>query len=127
MKQAVFEIKRNAVGRYYFVFKNEEEEELLVSGSFSDRPQLEKYLANMRESVQMADIVVGGEVNPPMFKINIDCEGCTFSLLDFNKEIIYQSDYFAELNDCMLVIIQLKKLSFSAGVADLVRKEQVQA
>jgi len=120
MKQAVFEIKQNPVGRYYFVLKNQEGEELLVSGSFNDRAQLEKYLANLRESVQMADIAVGnGAVNPPMFHVETDCKGCYFSLLDFNREIIYQSGYFSGIMDCMQIIVQLKNLSFSAGVMDL--------
>jgi uncharacterized protein YegP (UPF0339 family) len=121
MKQGVFEVKQNTVGRYYFVLKNQEGEELMVSGSFSDRAQLEKHLANLRESVQMADIAVDkGVVNPPMFKVEIDDKGCYFSLLDFNREILYQSSHFTGIMACMQIIVQLKNLSFSAGVMDLV-------
>lgn len=121
MEQAVFEIKQNTVGRYYFVLKNHEDEELMVSGSFGDRAQLEKYLANLRESVQLADIAIGkGEVKPPMFKVEMDCGSCFFYLLDFNREIIYQSGRYSGIKECMHIIIQLKKLSFSAGVVDLV-------
>jgi len=119
VKQAVFEIKRNAVGRYYFIFRDANEAALVVSGSFYDRAQLEKCLAQVREAALVADIAVEGVgENPPLFRIDEGPGGLFFSLFGFAGEVLFSSKAYADWCDCIMAIELLKKLAFDAGIVD---------
>ena len=122
MKRAVFEIKINPVGRYFFVFRDAEGTALVVSKSFGGRSQLEKCLADIRDTAQIAALKESAKNKtvPPLFRIENDRESYTFALIGFEGEVIFSSEGYAQRNDCIAAIELLKKLSFDAGIVDLV-------
>jgi uncharacterized protein YegP (UPF0339 family) len=121
MKQAVFEIKLNPVGRYYFVFRDVEETGLVVSKSFRSRAQLEKCLSAVRDTAQVAEITedANGKL-PPYFWIENNEENFVFSLLDFEGEVVFSSESYQQKSECLKAVRLLKDLSFDAGIVDSV-------
>ena len=121
MKRAVFEIKQNAVGRYYFVFKEDNEQALVVSGSFWGRSELEKRLANVREAAPVACICDDRKSNmPPLFELHEGKDGLAFSLVGFDGKLIFDSKAYKEKSGCLEAIETLKRESFNAGIVDSV-------
>ncbi len=122
MKRAVYEIKQNAVERYYFIFKDVSGKRLLVSKSFADRSALELCLAQIRESARVAEISESTfcKEKLPCFLIQKNLEGYAFSLLGFKGEVIFSSECFADKSDCVQSLGVFKNLSLDAGIEDSV-------
>lgn len=121
-KRALFEIKQNAVGRYYFIFKDLSEKGLIVSKSFPDRSRLETCVAQIRATAIVAG-VSGDPLNsipPPLFIIKSGKTGYTFTLIGFEGEIVFSSECFENREDCIKSIEVLKDLSADAGILDSV-------
>ena len=121
MKRAVFEIKQNAVGRYYFVFKDSNGQALVASGSFPRRSELEKRLAIVRETAPIAQICDDSVSSaPPFFLLRESCDGFSFSLMGFDGETIFTSKAYYEKSICIQAIENMKNDSLNAGVIDSV-------
>jgi uncharacterized protein YegP (UPF0339 family) len=122
MKRAIFEIKQNAVGRYYFILKDTTEKGLVVSRSFSDRSRLETCIAQVRDKAPLAEIKEDLEENmrPPVFFIEKDKTGYTFSLIGFENEVIFSSESYSKKDECIKAIELLKNLALDAGIVDSV-------
>lgn len=122
MKRAVFEIKQNPVGRYYFIFRGIEGTVLVVSQSFSDRSQLEKCISNVRSVAQVGEIKENesDKMQFPFFKIEKENEYYVFFLIGFQGEVIFSSDSYQEKEECVKAIKLFKSLSFHAGILDSV-------
>lgn len=121
MGQAVFEIKKNPVGRYYFVFRDMNGMALATSISFSGRSQLEKCLAYLRDTVQLSEAKETEKASDelPLFKINSkNGGGYDFSLIGFDGFLILTSECFPYEEDCLAAIETLKNQSCDAGIAD---------
>lgn len=80
MERAVFEIKQNPVGRYYFIFKGIQGRVIVVSQSFSDRSQLEKCLSNVRSMAKFGEIKENesDKIRFPFFEIDKENEYYVF-------------------------------------------------
>ncbi len=122
LQRAVFEIKQNAVGRYYFVFKDPDGKGLIVSKSFADRASLESCVAHVRDKAKVARIseCTDGQAQPPLFLIQKYMAGYTFTLIGFEGEIIFSSESYLHKEDCIKNIELLKNQSLNAGILDLV-------
>jgi len=122
MKRAVFEIKQNAVGRYYFVFKDTDGKLLIISKSFPDRSMLEICIAQVREKAKVAGIKENMDdiMQPPLFIINKDISGYAFTLIGFEGEVIFSSESYEQKSECLNSVELLKDLSFDAGIADYI-------
>ena len=120
-KRAVFEIKQNPVGNYYFTFHNSECKTTVISHSFSNRSELESCLANIRDAAMIADIYncYMQRGSPPYFIMESDKEGITFSLIGFRGEIIFNSVPYLSEVQCKEAIIVLKTSAQRAGIVDL--------
>lgn len=124
LKRAVFEIKQNAVGRYYFVFKDLTSQALVVSGSFCRRSELEKCLAIVRETAPIAQICDDKSNSaPPYFLFLESNDGFSFSLIGFDGETIFTSKAYKEKSSCIGAIENMKSDSLNAGIIDLVDQE----
>ncbi|MDF1616872.1 hypothetical protein [Petrocella sp. FN5] len=121
MKRAVFEIKRNAVGQYFFVFKKIEGNSAVVSMSFSERSSLEHCLSQVREKSKIACIVEASidQDKLPQFLIRLESSGYAFYLIGFECEIILASEHYEDKEPCIQGILALKALSYDAGILDL--------
>jgi uncharacterized protein YegP (UPF0339 family) len=121
LKRAIYEIKKNPVGRYYFIFRDTEGTALVVSKSFGFRSQLEKCLADIRDTAQVAAIKEssGDHVSPPLFGIEYHRENYTFFLIGFEGEVIFSSEGYSQKRDCLVAVERLKSLSLDAGIMDL--------
>ncbi len=121
MKRAVFEIKQNAVGRYYFIFKDDKNENPVYSGSFGERSELEKSIVSVREASSVAAVCENDCcIKPPVFKISEVKDGFDFTFIDFNGRIIFTSNPYSEKSFCINAIKKLKCLAFDAKLIDLV-------
>lgn len=121
-KRALFEIKQNAVGRYYFIFKDLSEKGLIVSKSFPDRSRLETCVAQIRATAIVAGVTEDpvNRIAPPLFIIKNENTGYTFTLIGFEGEIVFRSECFQNREDCIKSIAVLKNLSADAGILDSV-------
>jgi uncharacterized protein YegP (UPF0339 family) len=121
MKRAVFEIKKNAVGQYFFVFKILEGNNSVVSMSFAERSGLEHCLSQVREKSQIACMVEEDidEDKLPQFLIRSEASGYIFYLIGFDCEIILASEHYVGKENCIKGILALKDLSYDAGILDL--------
>lgn len=127
MKRAVFEIKQNAVGRCYFVFKDSNGQALVASGSFSRRSELENCLAMVRETAPIAQICEDSASSaPPCFLLCESYGGFSFSLIGFNGETIFISKTYIEKCTCIEAIENMKRGSPNAGIIDTVDQDQAQ-
>ncbi len=124
IKRTIFEIKQNAVGRYYFVFKSLEGKPYIISKSFADRSSLEICIAQIREKAKVAGVTENypdGIIQPPLFHIITDKGmGYYFVLIGFEGEVIFSSESFAKMYDCICGIEVLKNQSLDAGIVDSV-------
>ncbi|NLE24254.1 MAG: DUF1508 domain-containing protein [Clostridiaceae bacterium] len=121
MIRAAFEIKKNAVGRYYFIFKDDMNEAIVVSGSFGSRSDLEKNIACIRETAAVADLCeIGENLISPLFKLCENKDGFTFSLLGYEGETILTSKLYHEKSRCVVAVNKLKRLSYDANIIDFV-------
>lgn len=120
MECVVFEIKCNAVGRFYFVLKDAAGQVLAVSASFGGRAALEKCIANVRETAPVARTIEQvGSMEPPVFEMQNGPDGFVFLLRDYGGEVIFSSTAFETRNDCVIAIDTLKHAVCNAGVLDL--------
>lgn len=121
MKRAVFEIKKNAVGQYFFVFKVIEGNNSVVSMSFKERSSLEHCLSQIREKAKIAGIVEKDvdKDKLPQFLIQSEASGYAFYLIGFESEIILASESYMDKDHCVKGILELKNLSYDAGILDL--------
>lgn len=119
MQSAVFEIKKNAVGRYYFVFQSEDRHRMVVTQSFSKRSQLEQCISEIRETAAVAELSDSGRnVNPPMFQISPVDEGWIFSLIGFSGNLVVISEKYPTKEECITTVNSIKDLSMDAGIID---------
>ncbi|WP_037372553.1 YegP family protein [Anaerovorax odorimutans] len=120
-KRAVFEIKQNSIGNYYFTFNDSQCKTTVISRSFSNRAELETCLAHIRDAAMVADVCDCGKQRsiPPYFLMQSDEEGITFSLIGFHGEIIFSSVPYLSEMQCKEAISTLKVSSQRAGIVDL--------
>lgn len=119
LDQAVFEIKRNPVGQYYFVFRTDSDALRVCSRSFPDRSSLERCIAGIREAGPFA--VVDRETpeqSPPRFLLEKDAHGVRFSLEGFDGERIFTSAAYADPAACLHDIRCVKTLAGDARIRD---------
>lgn len=120
-KRAVFEIKQNSIGNYYFTFNDYECNATVISRSFSTRSDLETCLAHIRDTAMIADVVESCMQcgSPPYFFIQNNHEGAIFSLIGFHGDVIFSSVPYVSEVQCKEAIRMLKALAQSAGTVDL--------
>ena len=119
MQSAVFEIKQNAVGRYYFVFQSEDNQRLVVTQSFSKRSLLEQCISEIRETAAVAELCDSGQsADPPLFQMNQTADGWTCSLLGFSGNLIFISEKYRTKEECIAAVKIIKKLAADAGIID---------
>lgn len=120
MERVIFEIKCNAVGRLYFVLKDNSGQPLVVSASFGERAELDKCIANVRDTVPVARVIEQyGSMQPPLFEMQNGPDGFAFLFRDYGGEVIFSSTVFITKNDCIIAIDILKQAVINAGVLDL--------
>ncbi|MGI6751984.1 MAG: hypothetical protein ACOX4U_05115 [Anaerovoracaceae bacterium] len=120
-KRAVFEIKQNPTGKYYFTFHDSECITTVISHSFSNRSELESCISNTRDVAMIADIhdSLMPRGSPPYFVVKNNEEGSTFSLIGFHGETIFSSVLYLSETQCKEAIHVLKTFSLKAGIVDL--------
>ncbi len=120
MDQAVFEIKQNAVGYYYFVYRAADGAARLCSHSFADRAALERCVADMREMVPLAVVEEGSAPSqtPPRFLLSQNDQGYQFTLEGIAGEHIFTSDPCHDRETCLARIALLKSSIKQAHVLD---------
>ncbi len=121
MMRAVFEIKQNPAGNYYFTFKDHYGNKHVISCNFPDRAELEKCIAKVRDAAIIADVCYIGspEGSPPYFLVKSGADGIIFSLIGFKKEIIFSSVLYSDTELCNEAISILKASSHKACIVDL--------
>lgn len=121
IERAIFEIKQSATGNYYFTFKSSDGTVHIISCSFYDRAALEKCLSGVREAAPLADICACADSSgsPPFFWIQPKEDGTIFSLIGFNREVIFSSLSYPDEMQCRQAIITFKASSQKAATVDL--------
>lgn len=121
MERAVFEIKQNPVGYYYFTFKDLGGETQVISCNFQNRSILEKCIAKIRDAAPLSDIHSNTDLfeKPPFFMIDTRHDGVIFSLVGFSKEIIFSSVSYPNEYFCKEAIKAFKLTANNAAVIDL--------
>ena len=121
MKRAVFEVKQNPLGNYYFAFKDPYGQTSVISCNFPDRAELESCLAKVRDTAAVADVCrdATNAVSTPFFLVGDDGCGVKFSLIGFYNEIIFSSIPYLDWAACSNAIHMLKANSQRAQVIDL--------
>lgn len=122
MQKAVFEIKQNATGSYYFTYYIEAMRLLIVSGSFFKRFALENCIAQIREIAPLSAIARRTEVTSvlPLLRIENGEEGEHFKLIGVQGDIVFQSNIYVEQGMCEQAVKALKELSADAKIIDSV-------
>lgn len=120
-KRAVFEIKQNPTGSYYFTFHDSKCIATVISHSFPNRSELESCISNIRVASVIADIYdcLMPRGSPPYFTVKNEEEGTTFSLIGFHGETIFSSVPYLSESQCKEAIRILKTTSQRAGIVDL--------
>ena len=119
MEHAVFEIKKNAVGRYYFVFRIGDGHNLIVTKSFSKRAQLEKCITDLREAAAVAEICDENcSKLPPSFQVKQTSEGYACTLLGFSGDLIFTGERYKRKEECIRAANMIKEFSGDAGIID---------
>lgn len=121
MKCAVFEIKQSSVINYYFTFRSAEQKLHIISGSFSDRAELEKSISCVRSTAPLAQVCSynGNKGKPPYFEIQNQDSGVNFVLIGFQEEIIFSSINYENEELCRKAIDLLKENAKNAAIVDL--------
>jgi uncharacterized protein YegP (UPF0339 family) len=120
LDQAVFEIKKNPAGQFFFVFRADSDSLRVCSRSFSDRASLERCIAGIREAGPFA--VVDTETSaqsPPRFILLHMPHGFCFSLQGFDGALIFTSEACADRATCLHHISCLKAQAGEARIRDL--------
>ena len=128
LERAVFEMKRTAVGGYFFVFRDLDGQGIVVSKSFQDRSSLEICVAHVRDNAKVASVVEMMDDSdrssmlkyPPLFLLETGKTGCSFSLIDFDGAVVFSSKRYVQKDECLKSIEKMKNLSLDAGVVDSV-------
>jgi len=119
LSHAVFEIKKNAVGRYYFVFKSDDNHNLVVTQSFLKRSEMEKCISEIRETATVAEICERNlSSKPPFFQLNEDANGWSCSLMGFSGNLVFISEKYKTKQECIGTMNTMKELSADAGIVD---------
>lgn len=120
IKKSIFQIKKNAVHRYYFVFKTTEEKIIATSKSFSSRSELEICIAGIRDYAKIADLKEENENIKalPVFKILNNEKGYSFNLISMENEIIFTSDNYINKEQCKEAISLIKENVYDANILD---------
>lgn len=119
MDRAVFEIKMNAVGRLYFIFKDSAGSSIVTSKSFASRASLERCIAGIRDTALTAEICMSPEKTvPPVFLIHENNSGFSFDLIGYDGEIIFSSMKYGVIADCRAALKLFKNESPDAGLLD---------
>ncbi len=101
MVPAVFELKKNAVNRYFFMFRASNDAVIITSKSYGDRASIEKSIACIREAVRTAILwEKNQDVQRPYYDITLVNSGFLFRLYDQNGAILLESVRFAERELC---------------------------
>jgi uncharacterized protein YegP (UPF0339 family) len=117
-----FEIKRNAVDRFYFVFRISSQGQNLVSKSFPDRSGLEACISQIRNYAKIAQVVEEerDSAENPLFRTYQAKSGrYAFGMIGTAGELIAQSDEYPSREKCLRSIELFKELSANAKIIDL--------
>lgn len=122
MERAYFEIKMNPVGRFYFVFRDSNGAVFATSKSFGGRAQLEKCVADIRETAPLAAVACSLEVyqSLPLFLVQKSAGGFQFMLIGYDGEIIFSSEQHAGRGECNNAVRILKEMAPEAAILDSV-------
>lgn len=122
MVRCVFELKKNAVDRLYFVFKDPDNKTVVVSQSFPDRTSLETCILGIRSNAKIGQIVDGedGETRKPFFKISHNSSGeYVFSMVGIDGETIMHSEGYKKKEACIESLETFKEYALDARILDL--------
>ncbi len=119
MKRAVFEIKQNPSGSYYFILKSSDEFVRVISCNYPDRAGLEKCLASIRDTAAFAADCNCDTPIYPCFKMKRGRDGVAFSLIGFDGEILFTSEPYPDRTQCGQAIGSIKASAQRAGILDL--------
>lgn len=120
--EALFEIKRNAVNRFYFVFRISSKEQILVSKSFADRSGLEAGISQARVFAQIAQVEDKKPSAPgiPFFKASRTKKNrYVFELLGPDGELTARSNEYQSLEKCLDSIEIFRESAVEARIIDL--------
>lgn len=123
VENGIFELKKNAVGRMYFVFKNAGSEMVAVSQSFSDRSSLEACITNIRNCVKMAPVLenITETDLPPFFKVQVNSSGhYNFYMLGLHGERLMSSEDYDAKEQCIERLAYFKVYAQEAKLVDLI-------
>ena len=120
MGTARYELKRNAVGKVYFAFKDEGEQLVAVSQSFPDRAALETCITALRNIVKIATFVKEEErLNPPCFLLKrTQSNRYHFWVTGFHGEIMLQSEEYIDMDTCLYCANYFKEQAAEAKIID---------
>lgn len=117
-----FVMKRNAVNRLYFVYKDIKGETVAVSQSFTDRASLEVCISNIRNYSKIAPIFeLADQKVYPCFIIMAEPENrFSFSMYGFAGETLFNSEAFGFRDHCVQSIEDFKMNAWKARLEDLI-------
>ncbi|PKM93226.1 MAG: hypothetical protein CVU84_16940 [Firmicutes bacterium HGW-Firmicutes-1] len=122
MLRGAFEIKRNAVGQFYFVFKDPNNATVAVSQSFLERSYLEVCVSKIRDEAKFAsinDLQHPHHLNP-LFDISCNESGeYIFMMISITGEIIMYSEGFDQKELCIEKLEIFKRYAQDARIVDL--------
>lgn len=115
-------MKRNAVNRLYFVYKDIKGNTVAVSQSFTDRASLEGCISNIRNYSKLAPIFDAGDQKIfPCFVITAEPEKrYSFLMYGFGGESFFNSEMYNFKEECMEAIENLKMNAWNARLEDLI-------
>lgn len=120
MENALFEIKKNAVDHYFFVFRSNTDTVLASSKSFYDRASLEKCIAAIRETARSA-LIQGFKQSfaHPHISIDREASGYVFKITSRDGQQLISSICFAQEMLCIDSLITFMELAVEAKIYDL--------
>jgi len=123
LEYCAFELKKNATGRVYFVFKDHRSEMIAVSQSFPDRASLETCISHIRNSIKLANIVDANNEKglPPLLVISLNNFGRHyFYMLGFQGERLMSSEGYDSQSQCLKNLHYFKNHAPEARLIDFI-------
>ncbi|GAB6106756.1 hypothetical protein [Fusibacter bizertensis] len=118
--KSYIEIKKNATGQYYFIFRNVRQF-VAVSKSFETRNTLNKYLDLFKTNAKTAHVYEGESQDDfPIFQVfNIGLNNYRFQYLPEKSSPLLQSDLFDNRKLCLRFLNELKEQIQTATILDI--------
>ena len=118
--KSYIEIKKNATGHYYFIFRNVRHF-VAVSKSFETRNKLDEYLTLFKINAKSARVYEGTSQDDfPIFQvINIGLDNYRFQYLPEKSLPLLQSDLFSNRKLCLRFLNELKEQIQTATVLEI--------